>query len=264
MPSAYAHNKFGKQVYAHLPKELKELVRKYPHHYRMGLHGPDPLFFYWPMKSNKITEYAKRLHKDDPLPFFQKAAAIVNENGIDSASHAYMLGYLCHYTLDKKCHPLVNSSINATGCFHVEIEGDLEQYLITLDGHTPESYPIHKLFPTKDGIAQTMSLFWPDATVEQIQTSINLMYLIKKMIVAPDSVRRTIVDTIAHISYEEMKGHMIMPEPNPKCRHISEELYAMFPEAVTIACSRVNEFENAIMYNTPLSDDFHGNFSNRY
>ena len=44
--STYAHNKFGKLVIPKLPSTIKETVRKYPNEFRMGLQGPDFLFFY--------------------------------------------------------------------------------------------------------------------------------------------------------------------------------------------------------------------------
>ena len=46
MPALYAHNKFGKLVIPKLPSTIKETVRKYPNEFRMGLQGPDFLFFY--------------------------------------------------------------------------------------------------------------------------------------------------------------------------------------------------------------------------
>ncbi|MBR3645744.1 MAG: hypothetical protein IKN54_04940, partial [Lachnospiraceae bacterium] len=113
-------------------------------------------------------------------------------------------------------------------------------------------------------IAETMALFWPEATVSQIQTSINLMCIAKKLLVAPNPIKRTIVNAVCQISPQDMKGQMILPNPNPGCRHISIALYELFPEAVESASSKINEFENAVLYGTELSDDFHGNFSNRY
>ena len=56
MPALYAHNKFGKLVIPKLPSTIKETVRKYPNEFRMGLQGPDFLFFYLTRKD--ITKMA--------------------------------------------------------------------------------------------------------------------------------------------------------------------------------------------------------------
>ena len=46
MPCIYAHNSFGKEVQKILPKPLKNTIRRHPAAFRIGLQGPDFLFFY--------------------------------------------------------------------------------------------------------------------------------------------------------------------------------------------------------------------------
>ena len=46
MPTTYAHDLFGKEVYKKLPSDMKALIRRYGDLYRIGLHGPDILFYY--------------------------------------------------------------------------------------------------------------------------------------------------------------------------------------------------------------------------
>ena len=46
MPCIYAHNSFGKEVQKMLPKPLKNTIRRHPAAFRIGLQGPDFLFFY--------------------------------------------------------------------------------------------------------------------------------------------------------------------------------------------------------------------------
>lgn len=40
MPSTYAHNKFGKLVIAKLSGDTKDIIRKFPDSFRIGLQGP--------------------------------------------------------------------------------------------------------------------------------------------------------------------------------------------------------------------------------
>ena len=44
MPSAYAHYKFGKMVIPGLPKDIKNVIKKYPAPFKAGLQG---LIFYF-------------------------------------------------------------------------------------------------------------------------------------------------------------------------------------------------------------------------
>ena len=52
MPSTYAHYRMGQQVRSMLDGNEKKIVEKYPQLYLIGLHGPDILFYYKPLKSN--------------------------------------------------------------------------------------------------------------------------------------------------------------------------------------------------------------------
>mgnify|MGYP001782027079 CR=1 FL=1 len=56
MPSTYAHNKFGKLVIAKLSGDTKDIIRKFPDSFRIGLQGPDFLFFYRAFYINKINQ----------------------------------------------------------------------------------------------------------------------------------------------------------------------------------------------------------------
>ena len=77
MPALYAHNKFGKHVIPKLPSTIKETVRKYPNEFRMGLQGPDFLFFYLTRKD--ITKIGVTMHHSDVYPFMEHASEIVQE-----------------------------------------------------------------------------------------------------------------------------------------------------------------------------------------
>ena len=45
MPTTYAHDLFGKKIYAKLPAEIQKVIRRNTNLYRIGLHGPDILFY---------------------------------------------------------------------------------------------------------------------------------------------------------------------------------------------------------------------------
>ena len=52
MPTTYAHYKFGKEVISALPRPLRSTVENHRELFDIGLHGPDILFYYHPMKRN--------------------------------------------------------------------------------------------------------------------------------------------------------------------------------------------------------------------
>ena len=65
MPSAYAHYKFGKMVIPELPKDIKNVIKKYPAPFKAGLQGPDFLFYYRAFSKNKINQIGVSIHHKD-------------------------------------------------------------------------------------------------------------------------------------------------------------------------------------------------------
>ena len=45
MPTTYAHDLFGQRVYTFLTPEIRQVIRKNKNLFRIGLHGPDILFY---------------------------------------------------------------------------------------------------------------------------------------------------------------------------------------------------------------------------
>lgn len=263
MPSIYAHNKFGKKVLKNLSPALQDFIHDYPDSFRIGLQGPDTLFFYRPYYMNKVNQTGVRIHKEDAYPFFDDALSIVNAHGLDSACHAYLVGFICHFALDRTCHPYVNASMQFTGCGHIEIEGDFDHYLLQLDGKKPHAYKMHRLVPTNFYTATSLAPFYPTLPVIKIHTAMRHMRMIKRLFVAPGKLKRTIIDSLmkATLHYKFFKGHMIFPEENKKCRHCSKELYRMMLKTVPEAVRLIEEFETSLLCGTPLPDDFHGDFN---
>lgn len=56
MPAIYAHDTFGKLVSKQLPKEIQDIIKTYPSAFRIGLQGPDPLFYHRPYASNDVKK----------------------------------------------------------------------------------------------------------------------------------------------------------------------------------------------------------------
>ena len=106
MPTTYAHDLFGKEVYKRLPSDMKALIRRHGDLYRIGLHGPDILFYYMVSK-NPVTQFGIEMHHEKARAFFEEGMRQVRRND-DEALLAYLLGFGCHYILDSACHPYVN------------------------------------------------------------------------------------------------------------------------------------------------------------
>lgn len=146
MPAAYAHLTFGRSLLPMLGQsevyeELLRVIEENRDLFEIGLQGPDILFFYRPLSRNPISRHGFDLHGLPAEEFLRQAAA----RGRGEKTLAYLLGVVCHFTLDSACHSHVEYFMEKYGLKHSEIETDLERYLMVRDGldpmrHRPSGY----------------------------------------------------------------------------------------------------------------------------
>ena len=132
MPSMYAHYSCGKKVLDILPREIQELINSHKSLYLTGLQGPDVLFYYKPLKKNRVSTYGNEMHDRPGADFFRAAAQRLfeAESSQAAAMQAYLLGFVCHFALDSICHGYVEKKIAASGVSHIQIEAEFDRFLL--------------------------------------------------------------------------------------------------------------------------------------
>lgn len=122
MPGLITNYLFGERAYQSLsPNYLKEIIRKNPNAYRMGLQGPDIFFYYlsYYMRTRKnnicnvLHEKSTGLFIDNLLEY-----AMILDTEECEVCLAYIAGFLCHYALDIHTHPY----------FRYRVERDLSEH----------------------------------------------------------------------------------------------------------------------------------------
>lgn len=68
MPTTYAHDRFGREVYEQLPANLKKIIRENKKLYLIGLHGPD-IFFITIRSRKTVCLITERFCMNRRLPF---------------------------------------------------------------------------------------------------------------------------------------------------------------------------------------------------
>lgn len=124
MPAVAAHALFGQTVLPNLPPTLQEFIAPYHAQFTLGLQGPDLLFYHKPLTKSPVADFGGALHHQSPGDFFQSAP------WDDPSQVAYLLGFACHYCLDRACHPLVNETANFQSTPHRLVESDFDLYLL--------------------------------------------------------------------------------------------------------------------------------------
>ncbi|MFA9381916.1 MAG: zinc dependent phospholipase C family protein, partial [Acetanaerobacterium sp.] len=104
--------------------------------YEWGLQGPDLLFFATLAGNKKLPHCGNVMHQknnDELFVALQEYAVSVKDTPDFKAVYSYVLGFACHYVLDKNCHPYVFSlqkriedEYPRLYCVHNKIESDID------------------------------------------------------------------------------------------------------------------------------------------
>lgn len=222
----------------------------------------DFLFFYHPLWKNAVSQVGYRTHEESAKGLLEHARDIIREKGMDSPEYAYVLGLICHFSLDSECHPFVAAEIERTGVGHIEIESELEKYLMRKDGENPLAYPVGKTFPTDHETAEVMAQFYEGITAKYAEKSLKAMRMYKCILTAPRPFKRTALMLGMRLSgqYELLQGHLLHPKDNPKCRESVLGLAARLENAVDVAEKLIEEFTESVECGTELGERFDRNF----
>ena len=73
MPTTYTHYRFGKDVLDALPRRIRTAMETNRELFDIGLHGPDILFYYKPLRPNPVNQIGYDLHGHSGKEFFERA-----------------------------------------------------------------------------------------------------------------------------------------------------------------------------------------------
>ena len=135
MPNYYAHLTFGQRVLADLPAGLSELIEQEREAFDLGCLGPDPLFFYQPIRPNAVRREGIKMHRRSALPAVERLRQAI-EDGVPMST-GYGAGFLCHLALDSACHGYVDDRAADGPISHMAIEGEYDRMLMEDDGLDP-------------------------------------------------------------------------------------------------------------------------------
>ncbi|MCD8348594.1 MAG: zinc dependent phospholipase C family protein [Lachnospiraceae bacterium] len=239
MPAIYAHDLFGVKVRDHMEEDLASIANRYNSAYREGLQGPDIFFFYHPWCRNRVQRYGVHLHETDAGPLFRHALSVIRRYGRDSSQYAYMLGFICHFTLDGECHPYIGEQIQRSGVAHMEIEAEFEKYLLKENHLDPVGFRSANLVYTDAATAAAIAPFFPSMDEKKVQDSLQGMRFVKKLFCAPGALKQGTINSILKLigQYHEMNGLMNQRTDNPACEESNLALRERFEDAVPLAVS---------------------------
>ncbi len=259
MPAIFTHIQFGKEVAKELSDPLRSLINAHSESFYLGTQGPDILFYHKPLKSKKRNPTRKKgwdLHAQAPLDFFQNAKALATT----PSERAYVLGFLCHYSLDSFCHPYIDGQ-STEGRTHGKIESELDKAIFRRVGKSERGFNAATLFfpmeePKKAG-AKILGV--PE---RDMQVALKSMKKLNGLF----SSKREFVHALCHAgltvagmnkSFGEMFLHK---KTDPRCVETVKELEKLFEEAIPAAVERITLFfEQDALPQALYTKDYSGN-----
>lgn len=164
MPACAAHYQFGRDILNSLDGKLRTAVLAYPREYDIGQQGPDIFFFYQPYRRNRITAYGVRRHDEPAARMFAPILKMRREK----AALSYLAGLICHYALDKWCHPYVYAHSGGSAG-HARMEAAFDLHIMALSGLQKPRF--HYL--PADGLDfAAMAALWPGIGAQTFRKSV--------------------------------------------------------------------------------------------
>lgn len=263
MPTTYAHDLFGKKVYQKLPEEMQKVIRQNGNIYRIGLHGPDILFY--DLLSAETIDVGVKMHAQQARAFFEHGMEQVRRTG-NEAMLAYLLGFACHYILDSKCHPYVYELDENKVITHTAVEKELDRYLMMKTGYDPHRYyPAHAICP-KHRYARVIHKLIPQISTEQVYKSMRCMKFLTRLMVYDDKGAKRFVMKIGTRFVGRKRARMVMDffmtrHPVKGSRVPVAKLRKLFNEALEEAPGYLKELYQLREIPYPLSKRWERTFN---
>ena len=262
MPTTYTHYRFGKDVLLNLPDQLRKTAEDKRELFDIGLHGPDILFYYYPVCYNHVNQTGVKLHKKPAYDFFEHAAKIINKKKHNVSGEAYIFGFICHYALDSVCHKYIEKIIEVSGIGHSEIEMELDRRLMEKDGLDPLTYvPVHHILPLKKS-AYVIAPFFEGIKPEEVLQSLKGMRWALKQLMPLNKIKDVIVRSALKIAGLESKYGLFMShERNKKCDPYCSILEEKYNECISFAVKLICGYKEYLEGKENLSLEFNDTFS---
>lgn len=258
MPAVYAHNRFGAEVLAACRSDVaRTAIESYGNLFRIGLQGPDILFYYDPLRKSPYRTAGDAIHGAPAAPFFAGAAARVSARPEGQAMLSYLLGFVCHFALDSECHSFIEYEIVRTGHRHIAIETALEGALMEADGVDWRAVNPAGHIAVDEVTARTIARVLP-AGREQVRTCLANMKRYNRILMPGNPLRTAMVSGLLRLTgkWDPLGGLMIAALDRPAYDAGSARLVQLCEDAVPVALDLVDNYCEYIFHGGELSPRF--------
>ena len=242
MPNYYAHLTFGQRVLADLPAGLSELIEQEREAFDLGCLGPDPLFFYQPIRPNAVRREGIKMHRRSALPAVERLRQAI-EDGVPMST-GYGAGFLCHLALDSACHGYVDDRAADGPISHMAIEGEYDRMLMERDGlNAAEQSPLPSA-PANRAVWEAASQAFVHASPDQMRRAYRSMAFFSGFL-ARSNGRMTgkVIGAVSHmLPIPSAKGIALKETPHPSAQESNADLNRLLEAAIPETAEQITAF----------------------
>lgn len=255
MPGIYAHYRFGAAVLATLPADIRRSIQRFRRLFDVGLHGPDLFYNFYPVGSSGSLLGIK-YHEQTGKTFFGSACRSIRM-GRNEAATAYLYGVLCHYVLDSSLHPFIALTASECGVSTLELETELDRYLLELDHKLPANgQKLTQHLKLTEGECETVASFYPPANAKTVQKALGSTVSLTRLLMNPVGLRGAVAKATVSVLGKPAKGMLMTAKPNPGCAHLDGALLELYNEAMNRFSDYLTQIQAHLTYNAPLDETF--------
>ena len=264
MPNYYAHLKFGDKVLGGLPKPLAQIIDQEREAFDLGCLGPDPLFFYQPIRPNAVRREGVRMHRNSALPAVERLRQAIEDKV--PMSVGYGAGFLCHLALDSACHGYVDERSAEGPISHMAMEGEFDRMLMKSDGLDAASQA-HLPTPPRKGsqVWDAAAYAYVHASPRQVRRAYRAMNFYLDFFARSCGTRRgKVIGAVSRmLPIQSAKDVALGETPHPASLESSAKLDRLLEGAVDETARQIDAFFQAIQEEAPVpawfDRDFKGN-----
>lgn len=231
MPALITHNRFAAAVQQQAKRTsyLSSCIQAAPMAFQWGAQGPDILFFHRPWSDNKVSQTGHRMHEERIYQIFSAMTNVCIETKSPIAA-AYLMGFCCHYALDKTVHPFVTYIANYRldplypkyhqSTLHNLCEAEFERAVLTKEGTDSAVYRADRML-TADAVSceTAASLFIPAVweaygtklSAVSVSRSMHTMLQVQHLLHDKSGHRAQFLQHFSGISLAETVNSLIRP-----------------------------------------------------
>lgn len=264
MPGIIAHYLFGQKVLEKYPEKIKNIIIDNKNLFDIGLQGPDILFYYKPLKSNKITKLGNNMHDEKGKLFFENALTILKTSNKEDYNKylSYTLGFLCHFTFDSNAHGYIENKIHTSKVTHYDIEWEFERYLMNNNNINAKKNERVNWININENDSKIISRFYEGTTKEEIYHSVNSIHFYDDFLLGAKIWKRLFVSFALHISgnYKSKNKLRMKQKTITKCFDSNLRLEKIMNKAINKAIENTESFIEKLNNNKPLLESFDKTF----